>query len=102
MEIMDKIYNYLGIKENKDLCKKLATNYLLFIILFLIVSVFVKKTTNMDIKITSPVSDRNVNGVIIMKKETPLLTSREEHLVEKLRTKKLNLSPRIKLSDGLL
>ena len=102
MEIMDKIYNYFGIKENKDLYKKLATNYLLFIILFLLVSIFVKKTTNIDIKISSPVPERNINRDVIVKKETPLLTSREEQLVEKLRIRKMNLSPRIKLSDGLL
>lgn len=101
MEIMDKLYNYLGIKENKELCKKLATNYLLFILLFMIVSVFVYKTSSINIPKTPVFIPKKRD--ILPEKQNNILTSREEALVEKLRSaSKLELRPRVKLSDGLL
>ena len=90
MYIIEKLYDVLGITENKIVYKRLIINYTSFILLFIIISLVVKLTTkNPEIKVE--------------KKNIVLSPTRKEKIIEKVRNSPIRLQPKKKvlLSDIL-
>lgn len=88
---MDRLYDVLGVKENKNVYNKLIINYTCFVLLFIIVGLLVKYTTKVPTRI-------NTSSKIL------LSPTRREKIVQKIKNSPIRLQPRrnIKLSDSLL
>ena len=91
MYIMDRIYEVLGVNENKNLYNKLIINYTCFIVLFIIVGILVKYTTTMPKRV-------NETSKIL------LSPTRRERIVQKIRNSPIRIQTKkhLKLSDNLL
>ena len=90
MYLIDKLYDALGITENRDMYRRLIVNYSSFILLFIIISLVVKMTTkNPEIKVE--------------KKKVMLSPTRKEKIIQRVRNSPIRLQPRKKilLSDIL-
>jgi hypothetical protein len=92
MHIIDRLYDVLGIKENKKLYQNLLINYASFVLLFVIVALTVRQTTK-------PLPERKVEA-----SRVKLSPTRKEKIIEKVRNSPIRLQPRrkINLSDTLL
>jgi len=92
MHIIDKLYDVLGINENKKLYQNLLINYASFIFLFIIVVLIVKQSTKPPPKRKIEVS------------RVRLSPTRKEKIIEKVRNSPIRLQPRrkINLSDTLM
>lgn len=92
MHIIDRLYDVLGIKENKKLYQNLLINYASFVLLFVIVALTVRQTTK-------PLPERKVEV-----SRVKLSPTRKEKIIEKVRNSPIRLQPRrkINLSDTLL
>jgi hypothetical protein len=90
MYLIEKLYDALGIKENRNVYRKLIINYSSFVLLFIIVALVVKITTK------SP--ERKINNTKIV-----LSPTRREQILEKVKNSPLRLQTRkkIMLSDTL-
>ena len=90
MYLIDKLYDALGITENRNMYRRLIVNYSSFILLFIIISLVVKMTTkNPEIKVE--------------KKKVMLSPTRKEEIIQRVRNSPIRLQPRKKilLSDIL-
>lgn len=92
MHIIDRLYDVLGIKENKKLYQNLLINYASFVLLFVIVALTVRQTTK-------PLPERKVEV-----SRVKLSPTRKEKIIEKVKNSPIRLQPRrkINLSDTLL
>jgi len=90
MYLIEKLYDVLGITENRDVYRRLIINYSSFILLFIIISLIVKTTTkNPEVKVE--------------KKRVILSPTKREKIIERVKNSPLRLKPRKKifLSDIL-
>jgi len=91
MYIIDRLYEVLGVEENKNVYTQLIINYTSFILLFLIVGLVVKYTTKEPKRIAT-------NSKIL------LSPTRREKIIQKIRNSPVKLQTKrgIKLSNMLL
>lgn len=91
MNIIDKLYDALGIKENKNMYKQLIINYTSFIMLFILVSLIVKYSTKAPERVIE-----NTRFV--------LSPTRREKIINKVRNSPMRLKPKKKflLSNELI
>lgn len=90
MYLIDKLYDVLGIKENKIMYRRLIINYSSFVLLFIIVGLVVRMTTK-------PPKRK------IEQKKVLLSPTRKEEIINKVRNSPMRLQTRkkIMLSESL-
>ena len=90
MYLIDKLYDALGIKENKIMYRRLIINYSSFVLLFIIVGLVVRMTTK-------PPKRK------IEQKKVLLSPTRKEEIMNKVRNSPMRLQTRkkIMLSESL-
>lgn len=90
MYLIDKLYDALGIKENKIMYRRLIINYSSFILLFIIAGLIVRMTTK-------PLKKK------IEQKKVFLSPTRKEEIINKVKNSPMRLQTRKKiiLSDSL-
>ena len=90
MYLIDKLYDALGIKENKIMYRRLIINYSSFVLLFIIVGLVVRMTTK-------PPTRK------IEQKKVLLSPTRKEEIMNKVRNSPMRLQTRkkIMLSESL-
>jgi|TARA_B110000211_G_C14029939_1_gene531619 hypothetical protein len=90
MYLIDKLYDALGIKENKIMYRRLIINYSSFVLLFIIVGLVVKMTTKLP--------ERKID-----QKKVMLSPTRKEEIINKVRNSPMRLQTKkkIMLSESL-